>query len=856
MNNHFSWSSAFKIAGREARASIGKFLFVILAVAAGVGALTSVRGFSGAFQSMLLRDARILMAGDLSVRLFNHPTPEQQAVFEKLGERGVERTWISETISMMSSQDSSRPLMVAVKAVEPDRYPFYGEIKLSPEADLNDILDAESMIVSSDLLLRLNLQRGDSVALGDEQFRIVAEVLVEPDRMTGTMNIGPRVLISREGLDRARLIQPGSRASQRYLFRLPPERISIVEARGVLETAFQGDRIVDFREAHPTLRRGLDRSTKFLSLVSLIALIVGALGVAMAMHSHLQQRLDTIAIMKCVGGRSGQIMRIYLLQTISLGLVGSLLGVVIGYGMQTLFPALIANYFPEISALDWQPIVALQGVLIGVLTTLLFTVPTLLSIRRVRPAVIFRRDMDRARLTIGERLRLWLWRGSFWPGAAILASIAALAVWLGESVELGAWFAGGLVVSLLILSAVASGMLRLLRVFPRWLPWRLPPSLRQGIANLHRPGNHTGAVLVSLGIGVTFTLCIYLIQSSVLSQMVRSAPPNMPNVFFINVTDQERDGLLEVLKQTPGIKDEPELSPSVAARLVGVDATPIEDMDLGNSSRRFRRTRTITWRSEQPENVEIIEGEWWPAERPAGGRHQASASEGIAELLGVKLGSQVEWTVGGQTVLAKVVAIHRSERIRPGSSIGFILTPEALQGLPATYYGGVRVDPQQAIELQRIAFDRFPTITVINAADVLEIVQQVVDQIGLVVRFVSAFAILGGIIILASGVMATRFRRIREVAILKTLGATRRRVANMFSAEFLILGSVAGLTGAILASGFSGLLLERVLDAEYQFDAVASGVCVVATALLANLAGWLSSFRILGRKPLEVLRGE
>lgn len=854
MAQHSSWSSAFKIAGREARASIGKFVFVILAVAAGVGALTGVRGFSGAFQSILLRDARVLMAGDLSVRLFSLPNPEQEAAFQKLQDRGVERTWVSETISMMSSEDSPRPMMVAVKAVEPDQYPFYGEIKLSPESSLNDILDAESMVVSSDLLLRLNLKRGDSVTLGDDRFRIVAEVLVEPDRMTGTMNVGPRVLINREGLDRARLIQPGSRASQRYLFRLPPERISIVEARGILETAFRGDRIVDFRETHPTLRRGLDRSTKFLSLVSLIALIVGALGVAMAMHSHLQQRLDTIAIMKCVGGRSGQIMRIYLLQTIGLGLVGSLLGVLAGYGMQTLFPALIANYFPELSALEWQPVVALQGLLIGVLTTLLFTVPTLLSIRRVRPAVIFRREMDRARLTFRERLRQW--RGSLWSGAAIIASIGALAVWLGESVELGIWFASGLVVSLLVLAAVASGMLRVLRVFPRWLPWRLPTSLRQGVANLHRPGNHAGAVLVSLGIGVTFTLCIYLIQSSVLAQMVRSAPPNMPNVFFINVTDQERDGLLEVLRQTPGIEDEAELIPSVAARLVGVDAVPIEEMDLGRSSRRFRSTRTITWRSEQPENIEIIEGEWWPAERPAGGRHMVSASEGVAELLGIELGSQVEWTVGGQTVLAKVVAIHRSERIRPGSSIGFILTPEALQGVPTTYYGGVRVDPQQAIELQQIAFERFPTITVINAADVLEIVQQVVDQIGLVVRFVSGFAILGGIIILASGVMATRFRRIREVAILKTLGATRRRVANMFSAEFLILGSVAGLMGAILASGFSGLLLERVLDAEFQFDAAANAICVVATALLANLAGWLSSFRILGRKPLEVLRGE
>ena len=188
--------------------------------------------------------------------------------------------------------------------------------------------------------------------------------------------------------------------------------------------------------------------------------------------------------------------------------------------------------------------------------------------------------------------------------------------------------------------------------------------------------------------------------------------------------------------------------------------------------------------------------------------------------------------------------------------MGFILTPEALTGLPVSYYGGIRVSAAQAVELQREAFERFPTITVINAADVLEIVQDVVDQIAMVVRFVSAFAILGGIIILATGVMATRFRRIREVAILKTLGATRNLLVNIFSTEFLILGAAAGVMGAALAGGFSNLMLERVLDAEYHFDPAPAAVAVIATAVLANVAGWLSSLRILGKKPLEVLRSE
>ena len=441
MKNDASWNSAFKMAWREARASAGKFVFVVLSVSAGVGALTGVRGFSGSFQDMLLRDARTLMAADLSVRLFNEISPEQEEVFAELTKLGVRRTWITETVSMMSSETTSRPVLVSVKAVEPKRYPFYGEIRLSPEGKLADLLTDQTMVVSNDLLLRLGVKLGDWVRLGDEQFRLAAEVVLEPDRMTGTWNVGPRVMITRAGLDRAGLMRPGSRASQRYLFRLPEEGITIASARALLATRFKGDRIVDFRETHPTLRRGLDRATKFLSLVSLIALIVGAIGVAMAMHSHLQQRLDTIAIMKCLGGRSRQIMRIYLIQTIGLGLTGSALGVLFGYGVQAWFLNFIQNFFPELSAFEWQPIVALQGLLIGLCTTLLFTVPTLLGIRQVRPALVFRREMESRGLT--PRQRFARLRGSLLSGAVILAALAALAVWLGESLILGAWFGGG-----------------------------------------------------------------------------------------------------------------------------------------------------------------------------------------------------------------------------------------------------------------------------------------------------------------------------------------------------------------------------------------------------------------------------
>jgi putative ABC transport system permease protein len=233
-----------------------------------------------------------------------------------------------------------------------------------------------------------------------------------------------------------------------------------------------------------------------------------------------------------------------------------------------------------------------------------------------------------------------------------------------------------------------------------------------------------------------------------------------------------------------------------------------------------------------------------------------SVTDEAAQILRVHPGSRMEWEAAGRTIRARVAAVHRIDSVHMYSRMEFIFNAGTLDGLPIIYYGGVRVEPRAVAALQRATYDKFPTVTVVNVADVLEIVQQVVDQIALVVRFISMFAILAGVVILASSVAGTRFRRIREVVILKTLGATRKRVAGIFSVEFLVLGAVAGLMGSLLATAFSALLLKRWLDADFRFDLAPNLICIVLTALVANAAGWMASFRILGQKPLEVLRAE
>lgn len=336
---------SLKMAVREARSSGTKFLFVVLAVAVGVGALTGVRGFSQAFRVMLLGEARTLMAADLLIRNFDFPTAEQTAVMEELETRGIRRTWITETVTMVSSGRVETPLLVSIKAVDPSAYPFYGEVKLEPEGPLAERLTADTVAVSSDLVLRLEADIGDTVRLGGKEFRITGVVKLEPDRMTGTLNVGPRIMMTRQGLDRTNLIQAGSQASQRYLFKIPPEGPPVGEIRDQLSEVFGRALVSDYRESHPRITRGLDRATTFLSLLSLIALMIGALGVAMAMHAHLQQRMDTIAIMKCLGARSGQIIRIYMTQTLLLGLAGGLGGIALGSVVQIIFPSLIERYF-------------------------------------------------------------------------------------------------------------------------------------------------------------------------------------------------------------------------------------------------------------------------------------------------------------------------------------------------------------------------------------------------------------------------------------------------------------------------------------------------------------------------------
>jgi putative ABC transport system permease protein len=360
---------------------------------------------------------------------------------------------------------------------------------------------------------------------------------------------------------------------------------------------------------------------------------------------------------------------------------------------------------------------------------------------------------------------------------------------------------------------------------------------------------------MALGVGVMFTVTVWIVQRGLLQDIVRTAPPGMPNVYLLDVTAATRDAVYKLIAAQPGIEGTPEMIGTVSAQIQSIDGIKFERENQRGVARRYARTVTVSPAAVKPAFTQVIAGEWWSA-----GDHSAapqlSVAESAAKLLNLHIGSTVVWTTPQKTFSSRVAAIHKSEAVRLTARIEFFLTPEVLTGLPAIYYGGIRANAASVPAIQKVVYDRFPTITVVNMADVLDTIQSVVDQISLVVRFISGFSILAGAIILASSVAGTRFRRIREVVILKTLGATRRRIAQIFSIEFLVIGTVAGLMGGLLAGGFAWVVLNRLLTAQSALDPLPMGVSIAGTAVLAIATGWLASFRTLGQKPLEILRDE
>lgn len=848
------WSVAARIAWRELRAGKAKFFFVLLSVAIGVAALTGVRGFSESFARTLLEQARSIMAGDLSARMFRQATPAESQQLDALASAAsgldVRRTVVTETVSMAMVQGDPVPLLVTLKAVNPAEYPFYGTVVLSTGQDLRTALNGDTVVVDDNLLVRLRAKVGDQLKIGGRWFRIAAVIVKEPDRMTAGVGLGPRVMMTRRAMEETELLQPGSRATERYLFALG-DKLKVADVRAQIEKILPDAQVTDFRETSPTLTQGVDRATGLLSLICLVAMVLGAIGVAMAMRAHLQQRIEILAIMKSIGARSSDILRIYLIQTLFLGTVGALLGVVLGLGVEYAFPTVLGRLLPlrpEIR-LPLNPVLAALGT--GILTTLLFCLPPLLDVRNVRPSLVLRRMVESGN---GAGWIAWLKEHKLQlvSVVVILGGLGGIAAALADSMLVGKWFAICLAGLLVFILGLSAGTLRGLRALLSRTRIHLPSALRHGLANLYRPGNQSAAVLAALGTGVMLILSVFLMQRSIVNALHEDVKPDTPNLFLIDMSTQEMPGIRAELKKQPGVIGDLEAVPIISARMESIDGTKVEDLKIKNFPNRLLRNATLSWADGVPDGTKVAEGNWWTAGDAADG---FAVVDHVAKRLNLKIGSQVTFIASDKEIPVKVAAIYTIVGEHAFARSEFILPKALLADQPTVWYGDIHARPAAIPQIERDLFANYPTVTVINIADILQTISGVVDQITIVIRFLAGFSILSGLIILASSVASTRFRRIREVVVLKTLGATRNRIATVFSIEFVVLGLLAGAVGTLFANVLSRILLHR-MDVVFQRDVRGSLIAVVGTAVLAVATGWIASFHILGQKPLEVLREE
>ena len=856
------WRRAATIGWRDLKSSPGKFGFVVLSVAVGVAALVGVRGLSDSFRSTLNTEARSLLAGDLSARIFRAPSDEESAKIAAIagpGSGGIRTTWVTDTISMASVTSAPAPILVSLKAVDPASYPFYGAAVLVPAMSLAEALQGDSAVVSNEFLIRMNVHVGDTLRLGGRDFRITSVLDQEPDRISETVGMGPRVMISQTSLAGTGLLGYGSRATRRLLVKLPatppPGGTASAEAADVrkqLEAALPDAQVIDYREGNPALTRGLDNATSILSLICLVAMVLGAIGVAMAMHAHLEQHMDTLAILKVLGADSQDLLRIFLLQTLGLGVAGGVLGLVAGIGVMVALPGafgpLLAVHLRF--AFPWRS--AFAGMGTGLLTTLLFCLPPLLDVRAVRPVLVLRRLVEQSPSSLeGWFARWWARRLQLGIAVVVVVALGGIAWVLADSPKVGAWFALLFTLALLVLLALAAVALRTLRFFLNRTRLGLPSSLRHGLANLYRPGNQSAAVLAALGTGVMLILAVYLMQRGLLRDLHETASPKLPNIFLVDVHSDELAAVKAFFAKQPGVSEQLKLLPVVHGRFISINGKPVEQLRDQHYPRRLLEDAELTWADTLPEGDKLTAGQWWTS----GSAAEIAVGDGVAKRLQLGVGSAVELEAGGTVHALKVAAIYQADGQHLGARVAFVLPSAQIADQPSIWYGGLHIDPKQVPEMERAFFTAYPTITIINVADVLQRIESVVDQITLVVRLLAGFSILAGLTILASSIASTRFRRMQEAVVLKTLGATRMRIVRTFSVEFSVLGLLAGAVGIVFANLLTRILLKR-LEVDFHFEWGAAVATLAGTALLATATGWIASFRILGLRPLQVLREE
>lgn len=836
---------ALRLAWRQARGGRSHLAAVFASVALGVGALVAVGSLAAAVEATLGREARALLGGDLELRAARPLPPEATAALEGLAADGARVVHVRELVGMARAEQGGS-VLAELKAPGPG-YPLYGTLVTTPAGPLDRLLADDGAVVQRELLERLGIEPGDRLVLGQVRLTIRGVVEAEPDRAASLVRLGPRVFLSADALARSGLVAFGSRVRHRALVGLPAGAsaggVRAALARALVDPAV---RVASYDEAQPGLRRFFAQLTTYLGLVGLASLLVGGVGVAAAVSAFVARQVPSIAAFKALGVQTRTLVAAYAIQTQAAALVASVAGAALGVGVQRVLAAALAGLVPFTLEPQVHAPTLARAVVMGLAVTLLCTWAPLASVRAVPPWLILRSDVAPA----PGRARAWL------PLLPVALGVVALALWQAGSLKTGGLFLGAALAAILGLSALARGLGMAARRLPRagGLAWR------HGLAALQRPGGHAPRVVVALGVAVMLLIAVAQLQGVLGRQIDHEQRRGAPSFFFLDVQPDQRERFTRLVEGAAGAP--PALTPIVRARLVAVDGTPVTRGDVDRRRARgdegtwyFTREYVLTWADAAPAGNSLVRGRWWTAAEAAA-RPRISVEEVAARHLGLDVGSRATFDIQGVAIEAEVASIRRVDWQSLTTNFFVIFSPGALEDAPVMWVGTARVPAAVEPALQDAVVAAFPNVTAIPVRDVMERVGAVLGEIAVAVRLVALFTLGAGLIVMAGALAATRSQRLYESVVLRTLGATRGVVARAFAVEYGLLGLAAGAGGGVLATVLAWAVVRWVLDAPWSFDPAPLVLGLAATIGLALAIGFLTTFRLLGQKPLPVLRRE
>ncbi len=850
-----------RLAWRESRAAGRRLLLLTAAISIGVGALVAIESFTSNLRVALEGQSRALLGGDIALSTRSAPTAGFRAVLDSLtlaagADRARDVAEVTSFAGMAYVPRTSGTRLVRVSAVQPG-YPFYGTVITQPAGAWPRLTGSRVTLVDPAFLTSLGAEIGDTMALGEARFIIAGTVSSFPGDVGVRAAFGPRVFINAADLDATGLLGFGSRAEYDWFLRVP----ATLDTRDFATTwrpkirAQQG-RFRTAAEEERDLKRFLDQLGRYLGLVALIALLLGGIGVGSAVQVFIKRKRDTIAVLRCLGARSGQVFAAYLLQAAAMGLIGSLAGVLLGLALQLAMPRVFGAFLPLDVVVTPAPHAILTGLGVGVWVALIFALLPLLAVRRVPPLAVLRRDVEEEPGV--PPVDRWAWAARVGLGLSLVA-LAALQV---RSLLQGLAFAAGISAALLVLWLAALGLTRGLR---RWFPHRFPYVLRQGLANLYRPANQTVAVVLALGFGAFLLGALAVMQHNLLRHLALDGGLGRPNLVFFDIQPDQRDDVLGLIREA-GLTAQPPV-PIVPMRVAAINGVRARDMLADTSLLQtrdgeriqpwaLRREYRSTYRDTSVASEKVVVGDWWaPGAGNGGGPVPLSLEVDIAGDLGITVRDTLTWDIQGVEVTSVITNLREVNWARFEPNFFAVFPSGPLDHAPQSLVVLTRTDDQAVMgRLQRAIVERHPNVTSIDLTSIQQSIEKVVASVALAVRFMAVFSLATGVVVLIGALATSRYQRVREAALLKTLGATRRQVVRIMVTEYAALGLLA----AIVATGLSTLggwaLMRWTFELPFTVPWTGFGVLAVVLVALPVTTGLWTSLDLFRRSPLAVLR--